>query len=309
MKILITGGAGYIGTTLTPLLLSKKHEVMIYDKILYTGDPIVPFFRLKNFGFIKGDVRNKETLAKAMEGKDIVIHLAAIVGFPACRENPEIAEAINTGGTKNVAELLKKNQHMIFASTGSNYGEVPDGICTEETPLNPLSVYGVTKTNAEALLKGMKNVTTYRFATAFGLSPRLRLDLLPNDFTYKAVKEKYLAVYESSFMRTFIHVDDIAKAINFAIENRAKMGGKVYNVGGDHLNRSKRDICELLKKETGAYVHYADIGEDQDKRNYIVSYKKIRDLGFKPKISIEEGIHEMVRAFEAVKMGPQHHNV
>lgn len=309
MKILITGGAGYIGTTLTPLLLSKKHEVTIYDKILYTGDPIVPFFRLKNFDFIKGDVRNKEALAKAMKGKDVIIHLAAIVGFPACRENPEIAEAVNTGGTKNAAELLGKNQHMIFASTGSNYGEVPDGICTEETPLNPLSVYGVTKTNAEAVLKGMKNVTTYRFATAFGLSPRLRLDLLINDFTYKAVKEKYLAVYESNFMRTFVHVEDIAKAINFAIENREKMGGKVYNVGGDHLNRSKRDICELLKKETGTYVHYADVGEDADKRNYFVSYEKIRNLGFKPKISIEEGVHEMVRAFEAVKMSSLHHNV
>lgn len=309
MKILITGGAGYIGTTLTPLLLSKKHEVTVYDKIMHTGDQIVPFFRHPNFNFIKGDVRDKEKLSKAMKNQDVVVHLAGIVGYPACRENPELAEAVNTGGTKNVAELLGKNQYLVFASTGSNYGAVPDGICVEETPLNPLSIYGKTKTDAEKILSTVKNCTTYRFATAFGLSPRLRLDLLINDFTYQAVKQKYLAVYESSFMRTFIHVEDIAKAINFAIEHQEKMKGHVYNVGGDHLNFSKKDICELLAKETGAYVHYADIGEDADKRNYVVSYKKIRDLGFKPKISVEEGVHEMVRAFEAIKMGPQHHNI
>jgi nucleoside-diphosphate-sugar epimerase len=308
MKILVTGGAGYIGTTLVPLLLEKGHHVTVFDNLMYTGEPLLPFLRIPNFEFVKGDVRDKEALKKVIEGKDVIIHLAAIVGFPACRENPELARAVNVDGAKNVSVLTKPDQFVIYASTGSNYGALLDKVCTEETPLNPLSVYGKTKTEAERILMESNKCIGFRFATAFGISPRLRLDLLINEFTYEAVKRKYLVVYESNFMRTFIHVQDIARAINFAVENREKMSGQIYNVGGDDLNYSKKQICEILVKETGAYVYYADIGEDADKRNYIVSYKKVRDLGFTPTISVEKGISEMVKAFGIIKAQSHHYN-
>ena len=205
--VLVTGGAGYIGTTLIPLLLERDYNVTVFDSLLLGGDALLPFFRHKNFHFIKGDIRDKDALRQAVKDKGVIIHLAAIVGFPACSENPDLAYSTNVEGTRNLAILVKKNQYILFGSTGSNYGAVLNGICTEETPLNPLSVYGKTKTEAERILLENTSVTAFRFATAFGVSPKLRLDLLINDLTYQALKQKYLVIYESSFMRTFIHVD------------------------------------------------------------------------------------------------------
>lgn len=302
MKILVTGGAGYIGTTLLPLLLERGYDVTVFDTLLFGGLPLIPFFRNPQFHFIKGDVRDKEALRSVVEGKDIVIHLAAIVGFPACRENPELAETTNVDGARNLAEVIKPGQYVLVGSTGSNYGALSDEVCTEETPLNPLSIYGKTKTEAEHILMKTGQATAYRFATAFGISPRLRLDLLINDLTYQGLKQKYMVIYESHFMRTFIHVHDIARSFMFAVDNRAKMQGQVYNVGNESMNYSKRAICDMIAKKTGAYVHYADVGEDADKRNYVVSYKKIRDLGFETTISVEQGIDELVHALEAVKI-------
>lgn len=302
MKILVTGGAGYIGTTLVPKLLDRGYEVTVLDRLLFGGNAILPFFKHKNFHFIKGDIRDKIELSKAVKDKDVIVHLAAIVGFPACRENPDLAESTNVHGTKALASVVGRDQYILFGSTGSNYGAVPEGICTEETPLNPVSIYGKTKTEAEQILLEETNCTAYRFATAFGLSPRLRLDLLVNDLTYQAVKQKYFVVYESHFMRTFIHVQDIANSFLFAIENSNKMQGEVYNIGSDKMNYSKRDICEMIVKETGAHVHYADVGEDADKRNYVVSYEKVKQLGFTTTLSVEEGIRELARALPAVQI-------
>lgn len=310
-KIFITGGAGYIGTSLIPLLLSKGHQVTVYDSLMFnSGDRLIPFFASDHFTFIKGDVRDKDRLRQAMKDHDVVIHLAALVGFPICREKGEQeSHNINVVGTQNVLDCLESNQYLLFGSTGSNYGEVV-GVCTEETPLNPLSIYGRTKTEAEKIVMLRNNSTAFRFATAFGASPRLRLDLLVNDLTNKAVKEGYSVIYESHFLRTFIHVRDIARVFLFAIENQDKMADNVYNVGSDSMNYSKKEVCELIQKHVpGAYFNYADVGEDADKRNYQVSYEKINKLGFDTTISIDEGIDELIKVLEVVQINSPYYNI
>ncbi len=299
MKVLVTGGAGYVGTSLIPQLLAAGHEVVCYDILMFGGDSILPFFRNPKFCFIKGDIRNKEDLGKAAKEADIIIHLAAIVGFPACRREPDLAKAVNVDGTRNLIDVTSNDQLIIYGSTGSNYGAVED-ICTEETPLNPLSLYGQTKTMAEKMLLEERKTIAWRFATAFGVSSRLRLDLLINDFTYRAMTQGYLVVYEKHFMRTFIHVHDMGRVFLFGIANQDKMIKNVYNVGNEKMNYSKEDICNLIKANTNAYVHFADIGEDADKRNYVVSYEKIEKMGYHTTISVEEGIAELVRALKAI---------
>ncbi|MBX4192570.1 NAD(P)-dependent oxidoreductase [Candidatus Parcubacteria bacterium] len=308
MKVLVTGGAGYIGTSVVPLLLERGYDVTVFDCLMFGGTQILPFFRNPNFHFVKGDIRDKAALEAVVKGKNIIIHLAAIVGFPACRENPALAYSTNVEGTQNLADVITKDQYVLFGSTGSNYGSLVDAICTEDTPLNPLSIYGKTKTEAERILMATGQATAYRFATAFGLSPRLRLDLLVNDLTYQGLKQKYMVIYEADFMRTFIHVYDIARSFLFAIDNRSKMQGHVYNVGNESMNFSKRHICDLIASKTGAYVHYADVGEDQDKRNYTVSYEKIRNVGFETTLTIEDGVDELIQALEVVKVHNPHAN-
>lgn len=309
MKILVTGGAGFIGSTLIPLLLKRKYIVTVVDNLMYGGSSLLPNFNDSHFSFVKGDVRDTLLMKNLLKDKDIIIHLAAIVGFPACRQNPDLAKAVNFTATKHIAKYLSKNQYIFFASTGSNYGALVDEICTEETPLNPLSIYGKTKTAAEQHLLEKTSCVAYRFATGFGLSPRLRLDLLINEFVYKAVKEKYLVVYESHFMRTFIHVQDIARSFLFAIDNLQKMRNQVYNVGSESMNFSKRKICDMISKETPVYIHYADVGEDADKRNYVVSYNKISNLGYKTTISIHAGIRELVKAMSVVQISHPYSNI
>ena len=296
-KILVTGGDGYIGNSLVPKLLRAGHEVTVFDNLMVGGNQLLPFFRYENFKFVRGDIRHKEELKKVVEGKDIIIHLAALVGFPVCRMNPQLAQEINVDGTVNLIESCTDDQVVFYGSTGSNYGAVTN-ICTEETPLHPLSLYGETKTKAEQLLMERDNTIAYRFATAFGVSPRFRLDLLINDFSYKCIKDGYLVVYEKNYMRTFIHVSDIAECFVFGIDNMDKMMGNVFNVGDDNMNHSKEEVCNMIGKKTGAFIHYEEIGEDADKRNYVVSYDKISNLGFRTTITVEEGIDEVTEALK-----------
>ncbi len=300
MKVLVTGGAGYVGTTLVPQLLAKGYEVTIFDNLMFGGDYIMPFFRNQKFSFVKGDVRDLSTLKKEIKNADIIIHLAAIVGYPACRKDPELAEAVNIKGTKNLIKATSNEQLILFGSTGSNYGTVEE-ICTEETPLNPLSLYGQTKTLAEKMLLEERTTIAWRFATAFGVSARLRLDLLINDFTYKAITQGYIVIYEKHFMRTFIHVHDMGRAFLFGIEHQDMMKNNVFNVGSEKMNYSKKQICEMIKERTGFYIHYADIDKDADKRNYIVSYDKINKLSYTTTISVEYGIDELIRALQAIE--------
>jgi nucleoside-diphosphate-sugar epimerase len=294
-KVLITGGAGYVGTTLIPLLLEKEYEVTVIDSLIFNnGDRLIPFLSDKKFTFIKGDIRDLDLMKSVIENKDVIIHLAAYVGFPICRlKGEKESYSVNTKATQKLVSMLKEEQYLLFGSTGSNYGEVI-GLCTEETPLNPLSIYGKTKTEAEKIVMTHKNSTAFRFATAFGISPRMRLDLLVNDLTYKAVTEGYAVIYESHFLRTFIHVKDLARSFVFAIENQEKMSSNIYNTGSNKMNYTKKEVCDIInKKVPQAFFHHASIKEDPDKRNYKVSYDKINKLGFEVEIGLEEGISEI----------------
>ena len=230
MKIVITGGAGYIGSMLIPILLSNGHQVHIVDNLFFNGQTLLPYFINPNFSFANVDVRNRAALKKELQGADVIIHLAALVGYPLCKKMPREAVEVNVDGARNVLDLSPKGTRLMYASTGSNYGEV-EGICTEDTPLNPLSLYGRTKTDAEEMFLDADNSVSLRFATAFGIAPRLRLDLMINDFAWQVIHQRYLVVYEKHFRRTFIHVRDIARAIFHVIDPAICNGHKVFNVG------------------------------------------------------------------------------
>jgi nucleoside-diphosphate-sugar epimerase len=309
-SILVTGGAGYIGTALVPLLLEAGYRVTVYDSLIFAnGDKMLPFAGDPNFSFVKGDIRDRERLAAATAKHDVVIHLAAYVGYGICREKGEgESREVNTRATSQLASMLSKDQYLLFGSTGSNYGEVI-GICTEETPLNPLSIYGRTKTDGERAVMDRPNSTAYRFATAFGVSPRVRLDLLVNDLTFRAMTQKFAVIYEAHFLRTFIHVRDIACSFLFAIRNQQAMAGQVYNVGSNSMNYSKKNVCEIINKHIpDALFHYADVGEDVDKRNYQVSYEKINKLGFETSITLDQGIEELIKCVDLLQIKSPYFN-
>ena len=308
-NILVTGGAGYVGTTLTDFLLKDGFSVKIIDSLRSGGHNLIPFFSHKNFEFIKGDIRSRRDVKKAIKDVDLIIHLAAIVGYPACRKEPDLSRDINVNGTRNIVSLVKKKVPILFASTGSTYGKMIEKICTETTPLNPLSNYGKQKAEAEQIIKKNKKFIIFRFATAFGASYKMRLDLLPNDFTYKAVKEKTLIVYEKNFMRTFIHVRDMARVFLFALNNYKKMEGEIYNVGDNSMNYSKEDICLIIKKKVDYYLHFAEIDKDLDQRDYTVSYEKLKLLGFHTTTTMEEGIDELIKITEVLEMYDPYRNI
>ena len=263
LNILITGGAGYIGSILVPKLLYKNHKVTVIDNLMFGIDGLLVNFANKNFKFINEDVYNSEFIKKNISNFDFVIHLAAIVGYPACKKYPELAVKINKVSTEQICNLLvKKSIPILYSSTGSNYGAVEGEICTEETPLNPVSIYGETKTAAELIASQTSNFLNYRFATAFGVSPRMRLDLLINDFVYQAIKNKNLTIYEKNFKRTFIHVIDIAENIIFGIEKFTDIKNNTFNIGSNEMNYSKAEIANIIKKKIPYYLHYAVIVND-----------------------------------------------
>ena len=299
MKILITGCAGYVGTSLVSLLLRKNYQVVGFDNLMFGGNQLLPFFSNTNFSFINGDIVNIDNVKNAVKDVDIIVHLAAIVGLPACDKNPDLTKAVNVKGTKNILNCMNDKQVILFGSTGSNYGNV-EGICTEDSPLKPLSLYAETKTEAEKMIMESGNGIAYRFATAFGISSRMRQDLLVNDFVNKSIRDGYLVVYEKNFMRTFIHVNDMANAFLFGIQNKHKMIGEIYNVGDSSMGFTKEVVCEMIAKKTDSYVHYAPIGKDIDQRNYIVSFEKINRLGFKTQFSLEEGVDELIRCKDVI---------
>lgn len=308
MKILVTGGSGYVGSVLVPLLLHKNYDVRVFDNLLFKQTSLLPYFINPHFEFIHGDVRDVHALKIAVQGVDTIVHLAAIVGAPVCSSHPELAEAVNYQGTINLDSVRSPSQPIIYASTGSNYGKI-EGICTEETPLRPLSVYGQTKTKAEEHLKRSGNMIGYRFATAFGISPRLRLDLMPNDFALQALRVGNLIVYQKNVRRTFIHVTDMARAFLHAIEHFDEMKNNIYNVGNENMNLTKEEVARLVKRFVDYYLHFAEIGTDPDQRDYEVSYEKIRSTGFHTQVSMEDGIREIVEALKLLKPENPYSNV
>ena len=309
MRILVTGGAGYVGSVLVPMLLQNGHNVRVYDNLKFGGHGLLGCCYHQGLDPIKGDVCDERALAKALDGVDTVIHLAAIVGYPACKKEPQVATATNIGGTQNLLSLRKRDQKILFASTGSIYGTVPGYVCNEDTPIGPITLYGETKAEAEDLIIKSGNSVAYRFATAFGASPRMRLDLMPNDFVYQAVKNHSLIVYESGFKRTFIHVRDMARSFIFALERWDTVRDDVYNVGHESMNFTKEDIARKILKQVDYYLHFAEVGHDADQRNYEVSYEKVRAKGFETTVDLDRGITDLVQAARLIEVHNQFANV
>lgn len=306
--VLVTGGAGYVGSVLIPKLLERGHHVRVLDNLMYRQTSLLSYCLNSHFEFVRGDVRDRTALREILTGVDCIIHLAAIVGAPACARDPRLTEQVNYEASLLVDECRSRSQGLIFASTGSNYGAV-EGICTEDTPLTPLTTYGITKTKAETALLESGNVVVYRFATAFGLSPRLRLDLLVNDFTFQALKNRQLVLYEKGFRRTFIHVQDMAEAFIHAVENYEKLKDQAYNVGHESMNYTKEDVALAIKRKVDYHLHFSDVGSDPDKRDYEVSFEKIRKTGFEPKVSLEEGIDELIKGYQMITLHNPYSNI
>lgn len=308
MKVLVTGGAGYVGSVLVRQLLERGHRVHVVDNLMFGGETMIPLFIDPNFSFANVDICDRELLAKEMEGVEAVVHLAALVGYPLCKKLPQRATEVNVGGTINVIETMPKSAHLVYASTGSNYGEVT-GVCTEDTPLNPLSLYGRVKTKAEELCVARPNSIALRFATAYGLSPRPRLDLMINDFCWQAIHQRYLVVYEKHFRRTFIHVVDIARAIVHMLENFESLQYSTFNVGHESLNFTKEDIVNLIKKKVDFLVYYAEFEKDEDKRDYEVDYSRVRATGYEVSVNIEMGLSELTEGLKLLEIRNPYGNV
>jgi nucleoside-diphosphate-sugar epimerase len=301
-NILVTGGAGYIGSILVPVLLNKSYEVTVLDNLLFNQHSLLDCCGNSDFDFVKGDICDLELINKLLPQFDIIIPLAAIVGAPACRINPTLTRLVNYDAHMNIVRNTSADQKVLFPTTNSGYGiGEKDTYCTEETPLRPISEYGRTKVEIEKAFLDRGNATTFRLATVFGMSPRLRMDLLVNDFVYRAVNDRSLLLFEEHFRRNYIHVRDVAKAFLFGIENYENMQGEPFNVGLSSANLTKRELAEKIREYVPElYIHSAEIGEDPDKRDYIVSNEKIESLGWKPDYTLDDGIQELIKGYKII---------
>jgi len=302
MKILVTGAAGYIGSVLVPVLLKEGHEIIAVDNFMYNQGSLLECCHDKKLTVIRGDVRDKELIPKCLKDVDAIFPLACIVGAPACDRDPVTATTTNFDAVKMLLELRSKDQVIIFPTTNSGYGVGQDGIyCTEKTPLNPVSLYGRLKVGIENVLLDDGNCISLRLATVFGISPRMRLDLLVNDFTYRAVTDRFIVLFESHFKRNYIHVRDVAKAFIHCLDNFNTMKNEPYNVGLSEANLSKLELCQEIQKQVPEfYFVEAEIGEDPDKRNYLVSNEKIEGTGFRPSSSLQIGIAELIKGYQII---------
>lgn len=302
-KVLITGAAGYIGSVLTEELLDEGHDVLAIDNFMYGQVSLLHLVPYKNLRIIRGDARDKNLISKYINDAEFIIPLAAIVGAPACDRDPLSAQSINLEAVKLILELRKPGQKVIFPNTNSGYGiGQKDKYCDETTPLNPISLYGRLKVEAEKEILGAGDSIVFRLATVFGISPRMRLDLLVNDFVYRAVTDRFVVLFEAEFKRNYIHIRDVARAFIHAINNFDQMKNEVYNMGLSDVNLSKRELCEEIKKQVpDFYFIEASIGEDPDKRDYIVSNEKIEKTGFMPRVSIQDGIAELIKGYRIIQ--------
>ena len=303
MKILITGAAGYIGSVLVPILLQKGHEVIAVDNFMYKQTSLLECCHFDKLTLINEDVRNSVLIEQQLKKVDAILPLACLTGAPLCDKDPITARAVNFEAIKTILAKRSPDQMVIFPTTNSGYGVGEEGIhCTEETPLRPVSLYGQLKVEIEKIILESGNSITFRFATVFGVSPRMRLDLLVNDFTYRAYHDRFIVLFEAHFKRNYLHVRDAARAFIYGLENFEQMKGEAYNVGLSDANISKAELCEVIKEQLpNFYFTEAEIGEDVDKRDYIVSNKKIEAAGFKTEHSLSYGIKELIKSFQIIK--------
>jgi nucleoside-diphosphate-sugar epimerase len=300
MNILITGGAGYLGSELVGALLKKGHTVTVVDNLDYGTNSLLRYIGDENFQFHKLDVRRKDLLLPHLTKADVIIPLACLVGFPLCEDKPEEAVQINYEVNKWIAENKSLDQIIIYPCTNSGYGVSDEGVCTEESPLNPISLYGTTKVDAEKAYQDSEGCSTLRLATVFGPSTRPRTDLLVNNFVLKALKDRVLVLYECEFMRNYVHIWDICRVYNFIIENWDKCKNDTFNIGNDDINMNKLQLAEKISEYCPAEIIKAEFTQDLDKRNYIVSSQKIYDLGFKCKYDLDTGIKQLVKMYSLI---------
>lgn len=304
-KVLITGGAGYIGSKITEVFLKNNFYVTVLDNLIYGGESLIPFCGYDRFQFIRGDITNKSLIKDLISKNEVILPLAAIVGAPACDQNPTLSHEINFTAAEFIINNLSKGQKLIFPTTNSGYGVGQEGIyCDENTPLKPISQYGRDKVDIEKKILDSSLGCTLRLATVFGSSNRLRLDLLVNNFTYLAYSLGNITLYQEHFKRNYIHILDVVGAFSFALSNYEKMKGNPYNVGLTSANLSKRELCNEIKKQIpNLVINSNEFSKDPDQRNYIVSNKKIEDLGWRPKYDLQYGIKELIKSFELISKG------
>jgi nucleoside-diphosphate-sugar epimerase len=300
-KVLITGGAGYLGSVLTEVLLTKGYQVTVLDNLIYKQTSVAPFSYNKNFKFVLGDVTDNSTLKPLVESHDIIIPLAAIVGMPACKAQPELTVKVNYEQVKNITKWVTKDQMVMIPNTNSQYGSSTE-IITENSPFKPLSLYAETKCDAEKAVLDSGNGIALRLATVFGTSYRMRTDLLVNDFVYKAINDGYLVLFESHFIRNYIHIRDIANTFVFMIENYEKCNNNAFNVGLTSANCTKLELAQTIQKYIPDLVIVENnFKQDFDQRNYMVSNAKLESQGWVPTFTLEDGIQELITGYQLTK--------
>jgi nucleoside-diphosphate-sugar epimerase len=303
MKILVTGGAGYLGSILVPDLLAAGHEVTVLDNFMFRQGSLNHVCHHPKFNVVKGDIRIESILLPLLKKADAVIPLAALVGAPLCNQDPVGATTTNREAILMMLKQLSREQRVLMPTTNSAYGTGDkDNFCTEESPLRPISRYAIEKVEVEKHLMQHPNAISFRLATVFGMSPRMRIDLLVNDFTYRAVNDRFVVLFESSFKRNYIHVRDVSRVFQHGLANFERMKGQIYNVGLSDANVSKRELCEVIARHVPGFVFLeAPVGKDPDQRNYIVSNAKIESTGYKPAHSLDAGVAELVKGYTMIR--------
>lgn len=303
MKILVTGGAGYIGSILVPHLLHAGHEVTVIDNFLFGQATLLECCADEHFKIVRGDCRDESVVKPLLAKADVVIPLAAIVGAPMCKADQVAAKTINQDAVEMLCRLASPEQWILMPVTNSGYGVGEKGkFCTEDTPLRPISLYGTTKVAAEAAVLNRTNGLTFRLATVFGMSSRMRVDLLVNDFVHRAVTDRAVVIFEGHFKRNYIHIRDVARVFEYAIANFDRMKGRPYNVGLEDANLSKLELCAVIKQHIPAFTFMeAPVGEDPDKRDYIVSNQRLLATGFAPEWGLDRGIRELIKGYSIIR--------
>ena len=302
-NILVTGGAGYLGSTMVPDLLTAGHKVTVLDNFMFKQSSLNHVCHNSNFFAIKGDIRLENVVAPLLKKADFIIPLAALVGAPLCTLDPVGATTTNHDAITLMIKLLSKDQIVLMPTTNSAYGTGDkNNFCTEESPLRPISQYAIEKVAIEKELMQRENAISFRLATVFGMSPRMRIDLLVNDFTYRAVNDRFVMLFESDFKRNYVHVRDVSRAFQHALNNYEKMKGQIYNIGLSEANVSKKELCIAIKNQVPDFTFVdAPVGKDPDQRNYIVSNEKIEKTGFKTSMSLDAGIAELIKGYSMIK--------